>query len=132
MAIDGYGSAVTVRGGFDDVVKRVTEALAREEFGILTRIDVKQTLRQKIGVEFRRYEILGACNPKLAHQALQKEEHIGLLMPCNVLVQETDAGVKVSAQRARSMLTLTGNGALEKILDEADARIARALAAVSK
>ena len=73
---------------FDEAVKRTTEALKRESFGIITEIDVKQTLKSKIGVDFRNYRILGACNPKLAHEALQLEDKIGTMLPCNVVVQE--------------------------------------------
>lgn len=74
--------------GFDKAVQRTTEALQREGFGIITEIDVKQTLKTKIGVDFRNYRILGACNPKLAHETLQLEDKIGTMLPCNVIVQE--------------------------------------------
>ena len=73
---------------FDEAVRRTTEALKQEGFGIITEIDVKQTLKAKIGVDFRNYRILGACNPKLAHEALQLEDKIGTMLPCNVVVQE--------------------------------------------
>ncbi len=73
---------------FEDAVRRTTEVLKQEGFGIITEIDVKQTLKSKIGVDFRNYRILGACNPKLAHEALQLEDKIGTMLPCNVVVQE--------------------------------------------
>lgn len=73
---------------FEDAVRRTTEVLKQEGFGIITEIDVKQTLKAKIGVDFRNYRILGACNPKLAHEALQVEDKIGTMLPCNVVVQE--------------------------------------------
>lgn len=83
---------------FDDAVSRVTDALAREGFDILTDIDVSNTLKKKLGVDFRRYRILGACNPHLAYQALQHENKIGTMLPCNVLIQELEGGdVEVSA-----------------------------------
>lgn len=83
---------------FEEAVQRTTEALKREGFGIITDIDVKQTLKAKIGVDFRNYRILGACNPKLAHEALQLEDKIGTMLPCNVVVQEVDRDlVEISA-----------------------------------
>ena len=83
---------------FDDAVARVTEALKGEGFGVLTEIDVKGTLKKKLDVDFQRYTILGACNPTFAYQALQLEEKIGLMLPCNVVVQEqSDGSIEVSA-----------------------------------
>lgn len=93
-----YHFTKTMDRRFEKVVSDVTEALKQEGFGILTEIDVQQTLKQKLGVDFRKYCILGACNPPLAHQALQVEDKIGAMLPCNVVVQETDDGkVAVSA-----------------------------------
>src|SRR5512145_2486382 len=86
------GMRRTVAKGFDEVLARVPEVLQAEGFGILTRIDVKQALKEKIGVDFRRYQILGACNPKLAHQALTHDPAIGSMLPCSVAVWEEDAG----------------------------------------
>ena len=83
-----YYFSKTLPIAFDEAVRRTTDALQREGFGIITEIDVKQTLKAKIGVEFRNYRILGACNPKLAHEALQLEDKIGTMLPCNVVVQE--------------------------------------------
>lgn len=83
-----YYFSKTLPVGFDEAVQRTTEALQREGFGIITQIDVKQTLKAKIGVDFRNYRILGACNPRLAHEALQLEDKIGTMLPCNVVVQE--------------------------------------------
>lgn len=74
--------------GFEDAIKRTTAALQSQGFGIITEVDVQQTLKNKIGVDFRKYRILGACNPKLAHEALQIEDKIGTMLPCNVVVQE--------------------------------------------
>ena len=83
-----YYFSKTLPVGFDEAVRRTTEVLKQEGFGIITEIDVKQTLKAKIGVDFRNYRILGACNPKLAHEALKLEDKIGTMLPCNVVVQE--------------------------------------------
>ncbi len=87
-----YYFSKTLPAGFDEAVKRTTEALKREGFGIITEIDVKKTMKEKIGADFRNYRILGACNPKLAHEALQLEDKVGTMLPCNVVVQETGTG----------------------------------------
>ncbi len=93
-----YYIGKTLGPDFDEAVRRTTEALREEGFGVLTEIDVADTLKKKIGVDFRRYRILGACNPKLAHEALQIEGNIGTMLPCNVVVQETpDGTVEVAA-----------------------------------
>ncbi len=84
-----YYFSKTVRASFEETVRRATDALKQGGFGVITEIDVKQTLKAKIGVDFRKYLILGACNPKLAHEALQLEDKIGTMLPCNVVVQET-------------------------------------------
>lgn len=87
-----YYLGTTVDLPFDDAIARTREALKAEGFGVITEIDIKDTLKHKIGVDFRRYTILGACNPKLAHEALQIEDKVGTMLPCNVVVQEVDAG----------------------------------------
>ena len=87
-----YYFSKTLPTGFDEAVQRTTEALKREGFGIITEIDVKKTLKDKIGADFRSYRILGACNPKLAHEALQLEDKIGTMLPCNVVVQDVGGG----------------------------------------
>ncbi len=93
-----YHFSKTVTGDFDGVVDKVKEALAARGFGVLTTIDVKETLKKKIGADFRPYLILGACNPNFAHQALQAEDKIGTMLPCNVIVQQHDDGrIEVSA-----------------------------------
>jgi uncharacterized protein (DUF302 family) len=84
--------------GFDEAIQKVTEELKKEGFGVLTQIDVQEALKKKINVDFRRYKILGACNPKFAYKALQAEDKIGTMLPCNVIVQETDDGkVEIAA-----------------------------------
>lgn len=93
-----YHFSKTVEMPFDAAVSAATEALQRHGFGVLTEIDVKDTLRRKLDVDFRPYRILGACNPKLAYQALQAEDRIGTMLPCNVIVQQRDGGmVEISA-----------------------------------
>jgi uncharacterized protein (DUF302 family) len=113
---------------FDDAVGRVTEALSAQGFGVLTEIDVQKTLAKKLGVDFRRYVILGACNPTLAKQALDAEPQIGLLLPCNVVVQELPEGrVVVSIADPGAMFTLVENPAVEPVAKEADRRLRKAL-----
>lgn len=85
-----YYFSKTLPVGFEEAVRRATEALQGQGFGIITEIDVQQTFKAKIGIDFRKYRILGACNPKLAHEALQLEDKIGTMLPCNVVVQTVD------------------------------------------
>jgi uncharacterized protein (DUF302 family) len=93
-----YYFSKTLDTSFEDAIDKTTAALKEEGFGILTEIDIKATLKKKLDVDFKKYQILGACNPPLAHKALSSEEHIGLMLPCNVIVQEQDDGkVEVAA-----------------------------------
>lgn len=87
-----YYFAKTLAVGFDDALKRTIEALKQEGFGIITDIDVKETFKKKLGIDFRNYRILGACNPALAHEALQIEDKVGTMLPCNIVVQEIENG----------------------------------------
>ncbi len=97
MKRTSYAYTKTVDLDYDEAVAKVTEELKKEGFGILTEIDVRETLKNKLGVEFRLYKILGACNPPYSHRALQVEEQIGLMLPCNVIVYVNDAGQTVVA-----------------------------------
>ena len=109
-----------------DALERVTAALKTEGFGILTQIDVKETLKKKIDVDFRPYLILGACNPVLAHRVLTIDPQMGLLLPCNVVIQEAPGGtVVVSIADPRAMFTVVDNPALAPIVDEVDQRLRR-------
>jgi len=105
-----YYMAKTLDLPFEEAVQKVTEALAGEGFGVLTQIDVKATLKQKLDVDFREYRILGACNPPFAHRALLAEDKIGLMLPCHVVVQETESGaVEVSAVDPVASMTAVDN-----------------------
>lgn len=118
---------------FDQALERVTETLKSEGFGVLTEIDVQATLRNKLDVDFRRYVILGACNPELAHRALAVEPQIGLLLPCNVVVQEVpDGGVVVSIADPQAMFATVDNAAVAPVVDEADGRLRRVIAALGR
>ena len=110
--------------------ERITAALKEEGFGVLTEIDVQSTLEKKLGVHTEPYVILGACNPKLAHEALTKEPAIGLLLPCNVVVAQDGKDVVVSAASPRAMFAVVGDAAargIASIADDAEARLRRAL-----
>lgn len=116
---------------FDAAVARVIETLRAEGFGVLTDIDVQATLKAKIGKEIGRYRILGACNPGIAHAALQLEDKLGVLLPCNVIVREdAQGGVEVAAIDPVSSMERTGNAALGVHATEVRARLERAVAAL--
>ena len=127
-----YGLSVTLSVPFDTAVADATAALKAEGFGVLTTIDVQHTLKTKLNREFRKYTILGACNPALADRALQAELEIGLLLPCNVIVYETAPEQSVVAAMAPlAALGVVGpNPALQEVAREADERLRRALAAL--
>jgi len=131
METPDYAYSTTLADtSFEDATDRVTEALGTEGFGILTEIDVKGTLKKKLDVDFRKYTILGACNPMLAHQALTNEDHIGLLLPCNVVVQEVDGGCEVSIANPQSMFSLVDNDRVQPVAEDADARLRRVIEAL--
>ena len=122
------GHTIDLEGNFDDALDRVTEALAAEGFGVITRIDMDKTFKQKLGVDFRRYVILGACNPQLAHRAVSDASEIGLLLPCNVTVEATDTGTRVRLLDAEGMIGGAGMGdsiTLAELAEDAGTRLAR-------
>jgi uncharacterized protein (DUF302 family) len=125
-----YGFSRTVPHSFETAVSRVTEELQKEGFGVLTTIDVKETLKKKLGVEFGKYLILGACNPPLAHRALQAEEQIGLLLPCNVIVYEKEASTVVAVFDPMLMTTVLEKEEIRPIAAEVQRKLERVLAAV--
>ena len=127
-----YGLSATVNLSYQDAIDAITAALKMQGFGILTTIDVKETLHKKLDVDFRPYVILGACNPDLAYRGLQAERDLGLLLPCNVIVYDNlDGTSTVSVLDPGQMMGFAGNPALEPIAIEARDRVQKALAALS-
>lgn len=128
-----YGFERRLQGlSFEQALERVTAALKEEGFGVLTSIDIQDTLKRKLDVDFRRYMILGACNPKLAHQALAGELEIGLLLPCNVVIEEeADGSVVVAIADPKAMFAMVDNPAIRPVADEADARLRRVMTALA-
>jgi len=123
-----YGFSKKLDLPYEQAVAKATAALKEEGFGVLTEIDVKATLKKKLDVDFRRYVILGACNPPLAYQALQAELEIGLLLPCNVIVYETeDGGSVVSAINPMAALGVVDNPAMNNVAEQVTAKIKRAV-----
>lgn len=127
-----YGMGIEIGVPFEDAVSRTTDALKAEGFGVLSTIDVQATLKQKLGVDFRKYIILGACNPPLAQRAFEAELEIGILLPCNVIVYETAPGRSaVSAMAPVAAIGMVGGApALKDVAREADERLRRVLAAL--
>ena len=122
----GYHFSKRLDVPFDQAVSRVTDALKREGFGVLTDIDVKATMKAKLGEEFRPYRILGACNPQLAHRALMLEDKIGTMLPCNVIVQQhADGAVEVSSVDPIASMQAIGNPGLAEVAKEVQARLKR-------
>ena len=125
-----YGFTKTTDYSFEQAIEKVTEELKKEGFGILSTIDVKDTLKKKIDVDFKKYTILGACNPKLAHGALQVEEELGLLLPCNVIVYEKNDKTVVSIFDPRVMTLVIENPEMNPVAEEVKNKLQRVLEAV--
>ncbi len=119
-----YYFAKTLPVGFDEAVQRTVDALKKEGFGIITEIDVKETFRKKLGIEFRNYRILGACNPALAHEALQLEDKVGTMLPCNVVVQEIESGkTEVAAIDPVASMQAIDNPRLKQAAEQVQAKL---------
>jgi uncharacterized protein (DUF302 family) len=125
-----YGFSKMVDMSYEQTIEKVTAELKKEGFGVLTSIDVKETLKQKINVDFKKYAILGACNPPIAHRALQEEEDLGLLLPCNVIVYEKDGKTRVSIFDPMVMTWIMENDNMKPIATEVQEKLQRVLAAV--
>ena len=123
-----YYFGKTVELSFDDAIVRVTEELKKEGFGVLTEIDMQATLKKKLDVDFRQYKILGACNPPFAYKALQAEQNIGLLLPCNVIVQDAGNGkTEIAAIDPLVSMSRVENPALEPVAMEIKAKLQRVI-----
>ncbi len=125
-----YGFGTSLQVSYEEAIPRVKEALKAEGFGVLTEIDVRRTLREKLGVEKEPYIILGACNPQLAHRALEQEPDIGLLLPCNVVVRAEGQGSRVDIADPQVMLGIVGNEQLNSVAEEAKQRLQRVVASL--
>ena len=126
-----YGTTVVLDLPFADAVAAVRVALSDQGFGVLTEIDVQATMKAKLDADLPPYLILGACNPPLAYRALQAEPSVGLLLPCNVIIRQTDQGTVVEAIDPMTMVSISGNPALQPVVDEVVVRLNAALAALT-
>jgi uncharacterized protein (DUF302 family) len=126
--VAAFGIRKTLAFGFDEALTRIPEALQAEGFGVLTEIDVQATLKKKLDVDFRRYRILGACNPPFAHRALQHSLDVGMLMPCNVIVYETDDGkAVVSAVDPMQTMAAQGDAAIQPLARQVQEKLQRVI-----
>jgi uncharacterized protein (DUF302 family) len=123
-----YHSRTVSKIGFDDVISSVSEALKKEGFGILSQIDIAEKLKEKLGIDYKKYVILGACNPPLAYKALQAEDKIGVMLPCNVIVVEQESGVvEITAIDPMASMATVGNRALVPIAEEVSKKLKKAI-----
>ena len=125
-----YGYSKIVSLPFEEAIIKVTEALAIEGFGVLTTIDVKATMKKKLDLDYENYTILGACNPTFAHQALEAEKEIGLLLPCNVIVYQTGDEVHVSAMLPSAAMSAVENNAIAAVATAVESRLISAIDAL--
>ena len=123
-----YHISKIVEGGFEETLKKVVENLKDVGFGVITEIDMQEKLKQKLNIDFKKYVILGACNPGFAYEAMQMEEELGVLLPCNVvLIDMEDGHIKVSAVDAQKMMSVVGNDALDAVSATVNDRLKQAL-----
>ncbi len=123
-----YYYSTTVKGNFDDIVNNTTELLQKEGFGVLTQIDIQQTLKKKLDVNFQKYTILGACNPQFAHMALKLEDKVGTMLPCNVIVQEIEPNtIEVAAVNPIASMQAVKNSKMEAIANEVGEKLKKVI-----
>ena len=123
-----YHLSKKINGSFEDATAKVKEALQQEGFGVISEIDLKEKFKEKLMVDFRNYKILGACNPKLAHQAIQQEANIGVMLPCNVLLQEHENGeIEVTAINPMETMAAVDNPNLSSLAEEVSQKLKTAI-----
>jgi uncharacterized protein (DUF302 family) len=122
-----YGLFIRTQFTYEEALRRMKDALKAQGFGVLTEIDVQATMKEKLGIDFRHYDIIGACNPPLAHQALSTETDIGLLLPCNVIVYEDNDGTTIGALDPSMMMDVAGNSDLGAVAERARQKLLNAL-----
>ncbi len=128
-----YYFNTTVSGDFDAIIEQVTQLLQKEGFGILTQIDIKETLKKKLDVDFKKYKILGACNPPFAYKALQSEDKIGTMLPCNIIVQELEPNkIEVAAINPMVSMQAVKNSQLEDVAQEVSGRLEHVIKQLTK
>src|SRR6056297_534702 len=126
-----YYISTNFKGTFDEAIQKTTEELKKEGFGVLTEIDVKDTLKKKLDVDFKKYRILGACNPNMAHKALTTEDKIGTMLPCNVIVEEHEDGtVEISAVDPLASMQVVENDDLKTIANQVKEMLSKVISAV--
>jgi uncharacterized protein (DUF302 family) len=130
LTMTDYGFTKELTTPFEEAVESVSEKLADEGFGILTRIDVKEKFKEKLGIDFMKYVILGACNPSNAHTAITAEINIGLMLPCNVIVYENNGRTIVAAIKPTVAMQMIGNTALEEVAETIEARLGKIIASM--
>ncbi len=129
MIYPEYGYTKKLDGvSFEEAVKRISDAMQTQHFGVISEIDVTNTLKTKLEIEFKKYKILGACQPKLAHTALSADPFVGLILPCNVIVfEEDDGSVVVSMANPKAMFQVIQNEAMQELVEEVDKKIQKVI-----